>query len=146
MKREGDGFGNRHRGVGRNRVNGARRSLLLLALSGLIAAVPSGTGSEEVHFGLRKSEPSAEAAVAPPHELRFWFTQAPQENSISIRLMAGEARVDTGPAEEDAEDDKIFSVAIENALEAGAYTIFWRGMGQDGHVVRGDIPFTVTAQ
>jgi methionine-rich copper-binding protein CopC len=31
-------------------------------------------------------------------------------------------------------------------LPAGGYTVAWRGIGDDGHVVRGDFTFSVTAQ
>ncbi len=76
----------------------------------------------------------------------MWFTQVPQKNSTAIRLMAGEERVETGPAVQDPNDGKIFTVAVEDALEAGAYTIVWRGIGQDGHAVRGGVPFSVVAR
>ena len=96
-----------------------------------------------LHFSLSKSEPVAEATVDPPEELRLWFTQAPQEKSTSIRLMAGDAVVETGPAISDSEDDRVYSVAVGRTLEEGGYTIAWRAMAADGHVVRGEIPFTV---
>lgn len=125
----------------------ARSTLLILLLAGLaIAAVPAGTGSLMYHFGLRRSVPAKDAAVAPPRELRLWFTQVPQANSIAIRLMAGEERVETALPVQDPDDGKIFSLAVEDALGAGTYTIAWRGIGQDGHVVRGGIPFSVVAR
>lgn len=96
-----------------------------------------------VHFALSGSEPAAEATVPPPEGLRLWFTQAPQDNSVSVRLMAGDAVVETGPANPDSDDDKVYRVAIRRTLEEGGYTIVWRGMAADGHVVRGEIPFTV---
>ncbi len=108
--------------------------------------VPFLTGALDhlaVHFSLSRSEPAPEATVSPPEELRLWFTQAPQENSISVRLMAGDAVVETGPAIPDSEDDKVYSVAVGRTLEEGGYTIAWRAMAADGHVVRGEIPFMV---
>ena len=111
---------------------------LLLAL--LLAGA---AGHLALHFSLSKSEPAAEAMVAPPDELRLWFTQAPQDNSMSIRLLAGDAVVETGPAIPDSEDDRVYSVAVRRTLEEGGYNIAWRAMAADGHVVRGEIPFTV---
>lgn len=96
-----------------------------------------------LHFALSKSEPAADATVSPPAELRLWFTEAPQDNATSIRLMAGEAPVETGPATPDPDDDQVYSVAIGHTLEAGGYNIAWRSMAADGHVVRGEIPFSV---
>ena len=121
-----------------------KRSLPILALLGLVtAAACAAIDHEALHFALSKSVPEKDATVAPPDELRLWFTQEPQENSLSIRLLAGEELVGTGPPEEDPDDGKVFRVAIEDAVGAGDYTIAWRGLGQDGHVVRGEIPFTV---
>ena len=108
--------------------------------------VPLLTGALDhraLHFSLSRSEPAAEATVAPPEELRLWFTQAPQDNSMSVRLMAGDAVVETGPAIPDSGDDKVYGVAVGRTLEEGGYTIAWRAMAADGHVVRGEIPFTV---
>ena len=96
-----------------------------------------------LHFALSRSEPAAEATVSPPEELRLWFTQAPQDKSASIHLLAGDAVVETGPAIPDSEDDRVYSVAVGRTLEDGAYNIAWRAMAADGHVVRGEIPFTV---
>ncbi len=99
-----------------------------------------------LHFDVRKSEPARDSAVAPPAELRIWFTQVPQDNSMTIRLLRGDEWVETEPAMQDPDDGKIFHVAIGHALAAGAYTITWRGIGEDGHVVRGEIPFSVVTE
>ena len=117
-------------------VSSAGCALLVLLLNGAV-------DHRALHFSLSKSEPAAEATVAPPDELRLWFTQAPQDNSTSVRLMAGDAVVETGPPIPDSEDDKAYSVAVGRTLEEGGYTIAWRAMAADGHVVRGEIPFTV---
>ena len=34
---------------------------------------------------------------------------------------------------------------IDQMLDEGAYTVAWRGIGDDGHVVRNDFGFRVTA-
>ena len=110
--------------------------LLVLVLTGALDHLA-------LHFSLSRSEPAAEATVPPPEELRLWFTQAPQDRSMSVRLMAGDAVVETGPATRDSEDDTVYSVAVGRTLEEGGYNIAWRAMAADGHVVRGEIPFTV---
>ncbi|MCY3706074.1 MAG: copper resistance protein CopC [Gammaproteobacteria bacterium] len=112
----------------------------------LLLMVPGLTGAADhlaLHFALSGSEPAAEATVPPPEELRLWFTQTPQDNSVSVHLMAGDAVVETGPAIPDSDDDKVYRAATGRTLEEGGYTIVWRGMAADGHVVRGEIPFTV---
>ena len=147
MKGDGPGFWNGRQSEARGRAAATRRGVLVLALVGLVTGTAcAAIDHEALHFALSKSVPEKDATVAPPDELRLWFTQEPQENSLSIRLLAGEELVETGPAEEDPDDGKVFSVAIENALDVGDYTIAWRGLGQDGHVVRGEIPFTVAVR
>ena len=112
--------------------------LLVLALT-----LTGALDHRAIHFALSGSEPVAEATVPPPGELRLWFTQAPQKNSMAIHLMAGDEAVETGPAMVDPEDGKAYSVTVGPDLEAGDYQIVWRAMGADGHVVRGEIPFSV---
>ena len=147
MKGEGGRPARSRRSGARTRAAGARGSCLISALSGLIVVVACGAlDHEAVHFELDRSVPAEDASVAPPGELRLWFTEEPQENSLSIRLIAGQGLVETEPAVQDPDDGRVFSVAIEHALDPGAYTIAWRGMGRDGHVVRGEIPFSVVVQ
>ena len=89
--------------------------------------------------------PGANVVVPSPEELRLEFTQVPRE-LMWVRLMAGEQRHETGPVLQDPEDGRVFAVPIGDTLGAGHYTILWRVVGQDGHVVRGDIPFSVAVQ
>jgi len=58
---------------------------------------------------------------------------------------SGEA-AHTGDLSEDPEDGKVFSVAIPHGLADGRFTVAWRGMGADGHVVRGEFSFSVSAR
>lgn len=123
------------------------RRFLIPALIGLVmGAACAAVDHEALHFALSRSVPEKDTSVGPPDELRLWFTQEPQDNSLSIRLMAGEEPVETGPAVQDSDDGRVFSVAIDTALGAGDYVIAWRGLGQDGHVARGEIPFSVVLE
>jgi methionine-rich copper-binding protein CopC len=109
------------------------------------AAPPDRTG--ELHFGLRTSSPEAGASVAAPEAIRLTFTEVPQDNSVAVRLVdpTGEL-VETGEPTYDADDRTIIHVSVGAPLPAGGYTVAWRGIGDDGHVVRGDFSFSVTAQ
>ena len=120
---------------------------ILMAVVVLSGVATVGAAARPLHFALSRSVPAEGAEVAPPPEIRLWFTEVPQEGSISVRLLdsAGEL-VETGALGQDAEDGRIFHLAIEGTLPAGGYTVAWRAIGQDGHVVRGDFGFTVTAE
>ncbi len=111
-----------------------------LAMAVLVAAATP-------HFGLSKSMPAADTSVDSPEQIQLWFTQAPEEGSVTIRLIdAGGDLVETGDVERDAEDGKLMSVSVDGALSAGAYTVAWRGIGDDGHVVSSDFTFSVAEQ
>lgn len=120
-------------------------AVLTLALFGTLAAGPA--TEFPFHFQLNKSAPEADSQIESPEEVRLWFSQAPQDNSMQIRLIDADGElVETGEVARDAEDAKIYSIAVEAPLPAAGYTVSWRAIGQDGHVVRGDFAFTVTAQ
>ena len=54
--------------------------------------------------------------------------------------------METGELVGDGDDGKVFSVSLDGHLTAGTYTVSWRGIGDDGHVARGDFEFAIAAQ
>ena len=119
----------------------ALAAVLLLTLS---AAVPAPTVP---HFGLASSSPEAGATVPAPSEVQLRFTQVPQEGTVQIRIVEAEdAGVHVMDAVQDSEDPMAFSVVLHGTLAPATYTVSWRGMGEDGHVVRDTFEFTVAAQ
>ena len=121
-------------------------ALPLLALV-LSAASVSTDQNASRHFGLSKSTPEAGASVAPPSEIKLWFTEEPAEGTVSIRLLeAADAGVHVMDAVPATDDSRAFVVALHGSLPAGTYTVSWRGMGADGHVVRDTFQFTVVAE
>ncbi len=117
--------------------------LLLIGLGGTQTAMAEDPAFP--HFELSKSEPVAEATVQSPSEIRLWFTQVPQENTTSIRVLDTDGGpLHTGEVVQDAADGQGFSVALHGTLRPAVYTVTWRAMGTDGHVVRGDFNFTVS--
>jgi methionine-rich copper-binding protein CopC len=97
------------------------------------------------HLGLARSAPADSATVEALSEIRLWFTEAPQEGTVSVRLLdAGEELRPTETPVADPEDGTAFSVALPDGLARGAYVVSWRAMGADGHVVRGQLVFSVT--
>lgn len=96
------------------------------------------------HFGLEKSSPEADAMVHEIEAVTLWFTEEPAEGSVTVRLLdaAGEP-VEGLTAKVDEDDATSYLMATPDGLSQGQYTVSWRGMGADGHVVRGDFGFTV---
>lgn len=129
-------------------MNTLLRSLVVtVTLVGALAATSSPKSNALFHFALERSAPEADATVQPPSEIRLWFTEEPQEGTTSIRLVeAGDAGVGVGDVTQDTDDPTSFFVELDGALPAGTYTVSWRGMGDDGHVVRDSFEFSVAAQ
>lgn len=118
----------------------AALSAAVFATSAALASPPS----QEAHFDLSKSTPAAGASIEAPSEIRLWFTEEPQEGTTSIRLVeAAEAGVHVMEVTQDPEDPTSFFVALHGTLATGTYTVSWRGMGSDGHVMRDTFSFTV---
>lgn len=122
----------------------ALAALLLAPLPGLDRASADAAG--ELHLRLERSSPEADATVSSPSELRLWFSQVPQESSTSARIIQGDAPVDVlGEMAQDPDDPKVFAAPFTAPLAPGSYLVAWRTMAADGHVVRGEFGFSVTA-
>ena len=122
------------------------RALSLSALA-LVVAVQALSGLDRaLHFGLARSAPLDGSTVASLSEVHLWFTEEPDPGTVSVQILnaSGEA-AHAGDLTEDPEDGKQFSVAILHGLAEGSYSVAWRGMGADGHVVRGEFTFAVAA-
>ena len=123
----------------------SRFSTALVGAVALVLATATLGAAPSLHFGLAKSSPAGGATVSEVSQVEVWFTQVPQDGSLSVRVVtAGGDLVPAEDPEQDPEDGKHFTVKLNETLPAGAYTVAWRGMGDDGHVVRGEFGFTVT--
>jgi methionine-rich copper-binding protein CopC len=126
------------------------RAKALILAAGLLAAMGATAAVEThpaFHFALSRSVPAADATVPAPAEVRLWFTEAAQPGSVAIRLVRpGGAPVETGEAMPDEDDGRVYHVRVTRTLPAGAYTVSWRGIGDDGHAVRGEFGFSVSAE
>ena len=127
-----------------NRRN-ALRSLAFLAMGWAAVVGLRPASAADFHFRLERTAPAADSTVAPPEEVRLWFSEGAQEGATSIRLLdpAGEL-VTTGDLWS-SEDRSEHAVAVSGALANGRYTVAWRSMAGDGHVQRGEFQFTVRA-
>jgi copper resistance protein C len=118
-------------------------ALSVAIIAGLVAATPA----DIPHFALSGSAPEAGSSVQSPSEIRLWFTEEPAEGTVQIRLVeAEEAGLHVEDVVQDTEDARVFSIEMHGTLEPGTYNVSWRGMGDDGHVVRESFEFTVVAQ
>jgi copper resistance protein C len=125
------------------------RARALILAAGLLTAVGTTATATHAafHFALSRSVPAADASVPSPEEVRLWFTQVAQPGSVAIRVIdPGGDAVPTGEPMPDEDDGRAYHVDVTGKMEPGAYTVSWRGIGDDGHVVRGDFQFSVSAE
>ncbi len=119
------------------------RFIAMPLLAASLLAFSTAPAPEVMHLYLASSSPEADAMVHEISAIQLVFSESPQDNSVSARLLdaAGDL-VETPSPESHGEDGVAFAVALTDGLEPGAYTVAWRAMGSDGHVVRGDFGFT----
>lgn len=114
----------------------------LVALVALWSAAPSAFH----HFELVRSTPAARVTVKTAvTRLQLWFTQVPAAGVSQIALKGPAGDVVLGKTEIVAKEKSMFADA-KAPLAPGAYTLHWRGAGDDGHVQQGDIAFSVAAR
>ena len=100
-------------------------------------------GLANAHAILEDSTPAIGASIKPgPLDLRFRYNSRVDRGRSRLTLIqADHARdivkiVPDGPAD-------IISAHLD--LQPGSYVVRWQVLAVDGHITRGDVPFTVTA-
>ena len=95
------------------------------------------------HTPLTASLPAAKATVSGPvKEIVLEFGGDVRLTAVVLTdAQGGNRKVSAVPATV----AKKFALAVEDDLRPGAYTVNWRAVGADTHVVSGDFRFTVAA-
>jgi copper resistance protein C len=99
------------------------------------------------HAYLVKSSPARRAMLSsPPTRVVLWFNERleAQFSELSVWNAAGQ-QVDGGDVQVGPDDAKRLSVGIPT-LPAGSYTVKYRVLSVDGHIVEAEFPFTVRSR
>ena len=95
------------------------------------------------HTELSSSVPAADAVIATaPKEIMLHFSEPVRLTALSVQKQ-GEAKQSLGPLPRDASEH--FMVAAP-ALGEGQYSVSWRALSEDTHVMTGEFAFTVGAE
>lgn len=119
----------------------------LLGVCVLVAAwavIPLGAH----HFELIRSSPAAKSTIsgaAASVRIQLWFTQVPAVGVSRLALKGPSGDLALGKTVIEPKDKSMYADAA-GPLPEGAYTITWRGAGDDGHMQQGMIPFTVSGR
>lgn len=103
------------------------------------------TTDARAHAGLVKSDPGRrETLIIAPTEIRLWFNEAIEEKFSGVVLERdGGGVVVTGKPVVDAQDPRLLKVSVPS-LVPGNYTVRYRVLSVDGHVVKHGYTFRIT--
>ena len=115
------------------------RGPLLVALA--LALVP---GLVWAHATLARSTPAQRAMLSrPPDRVKLWFSEPLEAKFAALSVWdAKEVEVDQKNSLVAPEDPKALSVGVPT-LDPRTYTVKYRVLSVDGHVVEGSFRFTV---
>ena len=115
----------------------------MLRVAVLLVAFALAPWAARAHAILVDSTPAANGTVGPGHEaITLRFNSRIDRGRSRLTLIApdhSQTRIAVG---EDGPPD-VMTAAAE--LQGGAYTLRWQVLAVDGHITRGDVPFTVAA-
>jgi methionine-rich copper-binding protein CopC len=122
-----------------------RRRFTAALLAGVVLAggVPGASG----HAVLVRSSPAARATLTQaPGRIELWFNERlePAYSTASVWDAAG-MQVDRRDATVGPDDPKRLSIAIA-PLPVGQYTVRYRVLSVDGHLVNASFVFTIAAR
>lgn len=106
---------------------------------------PASAHHDVRHLRLVRSEPADHDTLSTaPQAIRLWFSQRAELRTtrVTVRSAAGDT-VALGVLTRGAGADAPLVAPIVRAPADGAYTVEWRTMAGDGHIVRGSFGFTV---
>jgi len=117
------------------------RRVAMAALSVGLLLVP---GPTLAHSLLVRSQPERRATVTrAPEEVRLWFSERIEPAYARVSVWdAGGKQVDAGDAAVDQADATTLAVRTPG-LRAGRYTVRYRVLSVDGHIVESSFDFTV---
>jgi methionine-rich copper-binding protein CopC len=113
-------------------------------IAAALAALAVWPGTALAHAVLVKSVPAQRATLTEaPSKVELWFNERlePAYSKASVTNEAG-ARVDRRDVTVSAEDPRRLSVSLP-PLVPGRYTVSFRVLSVDGHVVESTLTFTV---
>ena len=96
----------------------------------------------QAHTKLAKSDPAdGTTLAAAPSSIQIWFNEAVDAKVSKIVLTGPSGAVKLGAPH--SMKTKSLMAGVTGTLAEGAYTINWQTAGDDGHVIKGVVHFTI---
>ena len=110
-----------------------------VAVATLVLALPV---AAQAHAILLSSRPAVGGTLPAGHQaLQFRFNSRIDQRRSRLTLVGPSGTATVLPVEPDGPADQL---AAEADLVTGSYRLRWQALATDGHITRGDVPFTVT--
>ena len=127
----------------RSLESGARKMaafVTLLAMLSLLFQV----NSVMAHAALVKSDPSRRASLSiPPKQIQLWFNEKIEGSYASVTVFdSNKNSITTNNPEVIAGDPKSILLNLPQ-IEPGRYTVHYRVMSVDGHVIESSFDFNI---
>jgi len=103
------------------------------------------TAARLPHLKLKRSFPAKDTLLtSSPDAVRLWLTERSELPATKITVTTdAKAPVATDKVTRAAGADAPIEAKFSTPLAAGRYTVTWKTMSKDGHVVNGTFGFTV---
>ena len=113
----------------------------LLSISALVACLLLSSSLAFAHAVLMSSTPKAHETVhGPSLDIDLKFNSRVDGTRSSLSVVSSDGTVKPLPLSKQVEPNELVARA---QLSAGSYTLRWQALAVDGHITRGQIPFTV---
>jgi methionine-rich copper-binding protein CopC len=122
------------------------RSRMLLPAIVLAVVTPAmGSAARLPHLKLKRSFPAKDTVLtSSPDAVRLWLSEPAELPATKITVTSdAKAPVAVANATRAAGADAPIEARFAKPLTAGRYTVTWKTMSKDGHVVSGTFAFTV---
>ncbi|MDE1011178.1 MAG: copper resistance protein CopC [Paraburkholderia fungorum] len=126
-------------------VSGTKNMKVKVASRTVCAALALLSCAAWSHAGLVKSEPGRRAALtAAPTQIRLCFNEQvePKFSSVSL-IRADAAAIELGALDADPKDPRCLSAKITGEMSTGDFTVKYKVLSVDGHVVDYGFGFSV---
>jgi len=121
----------------------ARRVIRMLVWCAMTLAVLAAAALVEGHAVLKESRPAANSKVQGPDvPIMLKYNVRIDAKLSKLQLLNPDNSTSELKIEEQTAPDTLNAKAV--GLKPGAYRIRWQVLAPDGHITRGEVPFTVT--
>jgi hypothetical protein len=121
--------------------------LLFRRLAAAALTLLAVTTESWAHAFLVKSLPARRVALRrPPDRVRLWFNERLEPAYSWVAVVDGNGKpVDNQDVRVGPDDPKLLSVTLP-PLPPGGYTVRFRVLSVDGHIVESEYPFTIRSE